>query len=198
MACFAFAQLLVSPLENSSNAIAIPAFASLRNFDFVGFFSTLGDIPSFVMANELTWSDFAALPFLIHGANLIPSAVLKTEKTFDLTFVVTFTAMLFLSQGLPERAASLQLTERQSIVFIATLLWVLRVGVFLIIRMLKNGSDSRHDEIKTSVLFNMFAHCVQAAWIVILGAPVFILLQSDPKVWTTPSFIPCFSYLWPL
>ena len=115
----------------------------------------------------------------IHWLVFIPSALLATEKFFDMTgqFDYSFLALYSLFRG-GEGPRSF----RQWVVTLFVLLWSVRLGVFLYLRIQRTNKDGRFDEIKHHVprFFNMWT--IQGCWVFLTMLPVFCLNGTEDEV----------------
>lgn len=129
----------------------------------------------------------------LHWLVFIPSALLATEKFFDTTghFDYSFLALYSLFSG-GEGPRSL----RQWVVTLFVLMWSVRLGVFLCLRIQRTNKDGRFDEIKHHVprFFNMWT--IQGCWVFLTMLPVFCLNGTEDEVpfptWTDYVGVLCF------
>lgn len=114
--------------------------------------------------------------FVIQWIVFIPSQIFHTERYFDLTGSFTYAAItLILLLAVPEKGV------RSIVIGIVVIVWALRLGTFLFLRISKDGSDSRFDEIKKSPLrfFNVWT--IQGLWISITASAAWIAMTSDKQ-----------------
>lgn len=69
---------------------------------------------------------------------------------------------------------------RQLLLSAGTAIWAARLGSFLFARIIKTGSDSRFDKVKTEPGKFLFFWFMQATWVSLTALPVFIA-NSIPK-----------------
>jgi steroid 5-alpha reductase family enzyme len=100
------------------------------------------------------------------------SALLHTEKLFDLSGALTYQAITIALLALRP-----SISFRQIIAGTFVLVWSARLGGFLFIRVLKI-SDKRFDELKTPVKF-LIPFTLQILWVYITALAVYILLSID-------------------
>ena len=125
--------------------------------------------------------------FLISmGLNLImflPAYLLKTDKLTDISYAVTFVvvALYALITG--------GITTPSLILFSIVLLWAIRIGSYLLIRIRKIGKDKRFDDKRSNFLkFLSF-------W-VLQGLTVWaILIPSTMFFAKSPTDIPAYAYI---
>lgn len=114
----------------------------------------VGGMPVFAVA--VAWI------FLVQILAFIPAWLYRTEKFYDLTgsltYVTTILGALFLSghYGAP----SIMITA-------AVVLWALRLGPFLFMRVRRAGADDRFDQIKKSFLRFLNVWMTQGLWVTI-------------------------------
>lgn len=92
------------------------------------------------------------------------AAALQTEKFYDALGSASFITLALgsLLDGKPHHG----LHWRQILVSIMVLLWTARLGGFLVIRILHDGSDSRFEQAKKSPMMYLFF------WTLQVGAPL--------------------------
>lgn len=123
-----------------------------------------------------------ALVFLVQWIVYIPSQIAKTERFYDITASLTYASIsLFLLIVMPDK------NPRSILLGLVIIIWALRLGTFLFIRVSKAGSDDRFDElIKAPVRF-LFAWTTQGLWITAVASAGWIAMtsdtQSDSYVW---------------
>ncbi|MFW9853694.1 MAG: DUF1295 domain-containing protein [Candidatus Thorarchaeota archaeon] len=99
------------------------------------------------------------ITFLIQWIAFIPSYIKRTEKFFDLTgsftyiFVVVFAVLLS------------PLNIRSVVLMVLILIWALRLGAFLFIRVLRAGEDRRFATLKHSASRFLITWTLQGLWV---------------------------------
>lgn len=129
---------------------------------------TIQGIPLFAAA--------VACAFLIQWLVYIPSQIFDTESFFDLTGSLTYVGIsLTLLLVIPDKS------PRAVVLGILVVIWALRLGTFLFLRIKRAGSDSRFDEIKKSPLrfFNVWT--IQGLWITMTASAAWIAMTSDQQ-----------------
>lgn len=127
---------------------------------------TLLGLPAFVVA--------VIVAFLVQWAVFIPSAVLRTERWFDLTGSLTFIGVsLLLVLSAP--AAGL----RAWVLTIMVVLWAVRLGSFLFLRIRKAGVDDRFDAIKTNPFSFLRVWTIQGLWVSATASAAWIAISSS-------------------
>ena len=103
--------------------------------------------------------------FLIHLLVFIPSYYYQTEKFFDLTGTVSYVSsvlFIFFKSNIVE---SINLGSLVLSTFI--IIWSLRLGTFLFLRIKKAGKDRRFNEIKKSFSWFFMTFSVSGMWVTI-------------------------------
>ena len=129
---------------------------------------------------------FASLIFLIQWIVFVPSYLIGTEKSYDITASLTAIGIVWLATFLAPPSPLGKL--------LATLisLWAIRLGGFLYFRVHKAGKDDRFDNLKTDFLKYAMAWNIQALWIFILLLPTLNALHGKvPSLWTPISILGC-------
>ena len=102
------------------------------------------------------------LAFLIHWLFFIPAYLLKTEKFFDLTGSLTYISIMvyvvYTKNNLQEQMGSIILAS-------LVILWAVRLGSFLFLRIKKAGEDKRFREIKTSFARFFLLWTISGMWV---------------------------------
>ena len=102
------------------------------------------------------------LAFLIHWLFFIPAYLLKTEKFFDLTGSLTYISIMvyvvYTKNNLQEQLGSIILAS-------LVILWAVRLGSFLFLRIKKAGEDKRFREIKTSFARFFLLWTISGMWV---------------------------------
>ena len=127
--------------------------------------ATIGGIPLFALA--------VAAAFAIQVIAFIPAMLLQTERFFDLTGSLTFlviSAALVLLTPMPD--------ARSWILAAMVMLWAVRLGSFLALRVHKAGSDGRFDAIKGSPLRFLHVWVIQGAWVSLTAAAAWIAISA--------------------
>ena len=100
---------------------------------------------------------------LIHWVAFVPALIFKTEKFYDLTGSICYAfAAIFVYQQTYGATFSLSL-----FISISVLIWTLRLGYFLLKRVLDAGEDKRFRTIKTSPSQFFMTFNLSALWVVI-------------------------------
>lgn len=102
------------------------------------------------------------LSFITHWLLFIPAYVFKTEKFYDLTGTISYISivlyvLLSSTNGI--------INYGNIIVSSLIIMWTLRLGIFLFIRIKKAGEDKRFREIKKSFSWFFMAFTISGMWV---------------------------------
>ena len=115
----------------------------------------------------------ALLALALQWLAFVPAWLLQTEKFYDLTGSCTYLAVIWLAVGLSGASDSRSLLLAGCIS-----LWALRLGSFLFLRVLKDGSDSRFDRIKPHAGRFLFTWSLQGLWVLITAGCALAAISS--------------------
>ena len=108
------------------------------------------------------------LAFIIQWVLFIPAYLLQTEKFFDISGSITYISVVsycFFNYYDPEK-----LNIGNAILSIIIIIWALRLGSFLFIRIKKAGEDIRFREIKKSPTRFFMTWTLQGMWVSLCSA----------------------------
>lgn len=111
--------------------------------------------------------------FAIQFIMFIPAFIWQTEKYFDLTGSLTYISLTLLALLLRE-----DLDTRAMLLGCMVILWALRLGSFLFLRIKKEGKDGRFDELKPSFVRFLNVWNIQGLWVSLTAAAAFATLTS--------------------
>lgn len=126
--------------------------------------------PSFQVILKCLYVDFC-----IQWSMYIVSVAIKHERFFDISGSVTFFLLAYLSYEW-----SGYWTTRQTMQTAMVCIWALRLGLFLYVRIVKEGSDCRFDHIRHSPLRFFVAWTLQGIWIFVTILPT-LLVNSEHR-----------------
>jgi len=112
--------------------------------------------------------------FFLQWIVFIPSYLLSTEHFFDLTGSVTFITVSILAFLMNDSN-----NLRQLIVLILIMIWALRLGSFLFLRIRKAGEDSRFTTIKKDFLVFFLTWNLQGLWVLFTLFGALTILTSN-------------------
>jgi steroid 5-alpha reductase family enzyme len=131
--------------------------------------SRFNGIPVFALA--------VGLAFLINWVAFIPAYLLQSEKFYDLTGGITYISVTILAIVLTP------VVDGRSILLVTlVIIWSARLSSFLFRRIIKEGKDSRFDDIKPSFMrfFNVWS--IQALWVVFTMAAALAAITTTTRV----------------
>jgi steroid 5-alpha reductase family enzyme len=119
----------------------------------------------------------ALIAFFMQWLAFIPAFINKTEHFFDLTGGLAYLAVIgfALWQSGPADLRTLLITGLMG-------LWAVRLASFLFLRVRRQGSDSRFDEIKLSFPRFLVAWTMQGLWVLLTAAAGLAAITSAEKV----------------
>ena len=103
--------------------------------------------------------------FLIHLLVFIPSYYYQTEKFFDLTGTVSYVSSALFIFFKSNTVESINLGSLVLSTFI--IIWSLRLGTFLFLRIKKAGKDRRFNQIKKSFSWFFMTFSISGMWVTI-------------------------------
>ncbi len=106
-----------------------------------------------------------AWAFLINWIAFVPSNIAQTEKYYDLVGSLTYLSVIGLALVLTP-----ELSLRAKLAAAMVIIWALRLGTFLFIRINQDGHDDRFDEIKVNPSRFFIAWTIQGLWALVTAA----------------------------
>ena len=103
--------------------------------------------------------------FLIHLLIFVPSYYFQTEKFFDLTGTISYVSSVLFIFFKSNTVDSINLGSLALSTFI--IIWSLRLGIFLFLRIKKAGKDRRFNEIKKSFSWFFMTFSLSGMWVTI-------------------------------
>ena len=137
-------------------------------------------LTSFVDQNSISYGSLSLfllctiVIFSLQWIVFIPSYLLSTEHFFDLTGSVTFITVSILAFLMNDSN-----NLRQLIVLILIMIWALRLGSFLFLRIRKAGKDSRFTTIKKDFLVFFLTWNLQGLWVLFTLFGALTILTSN-------------------
>lgn len=132
----------------------------------------IGTIPGFAIA--------VASAYIVQWIAYIPAAITKTDRYFDATGSATYivvTALLI--------AVAPHFTPLAVLLSAMVIIWAARLGVFLFIRNIRSGGDSRFDEIKGNKLRFLSVWTMQGLWVSLTAAAAWIAISANSSAQVT-------------
>ena len=125
--------------------------------------------------------------FVIQWLAYIPAFIFKTEKFYDLTGSFTYiTAILY---ALYSTNSSQNLDLGSLIIGTAIILWAIRLGSFLFMRIHKDKKDGRFDSIKTSFSQFFMTWTLQGMWVFICSSAALVAIANPMGVVVNSVFV---------
>jgi steroid 5-alpha reductase family enzyme len=123
-----------------------------------------------------------AAAFAVQWIAFIPAWFLQTERFFDVTGSVTFLIVTLGAFEIREAPGT-----RSLLIAALIALWALRLGLFLFLRVSRDGEDRRFRQIKPNFSVFLMTWTLQGLWVSFTAAPALAaLLASHDKApdWT--------------
>jgi steroid 5-alpha reductase family enzyme len=131
--------------------------------------STVGGFPVFALC--------VVLAFVIQWVAFVPAYLLQTERFYDLTGSLTYitvaVAAVLLSAGADARSWLLAAM---------VVVWAVRLGAYLFLRIRRAGADSRFDDIKPSFARFLRAWTLQGLWVTVTASAALAAITSTVRV----------------
>ena len=159
--------------------LGVVIFALLFSWMISGESLILNDHPALIL--------LFGLSFLIQWIAYIPSVILKTEKFYDLTGSITYITLMLISIYLASLFNVLSITK--IIIAGAIIIWALRLGSFLFMRIHKAGEDKRFADIKVNPPRLLMTWTLQGLWVCICSASALVALTSSMMLDISTIFI---------
>lgn len=127
----------------------------------------LGGAPVFALC--------AALAFAVNWLAFVPAYLRRTERFYDMTGTLTYLAVVTLAAWAGSGSSLAVLLA------ILVSVWALRLGTFLVLRIRRDGTDGRFDDIKVDPVRFLMSWTLQALWVVLTaGAALAAMTTADP------------------
>jgi steroid 5-alpha reductase family enzyme len=120
------------------------------------------------------------LIFVIQWIAYIPAFIFKTEKFYDLTGSLTYIAAISFALYSTNTSQSLDLGSL--IIGAAIIIWAVRLGSFLFMRVHKDKKDGRFDSIKTSFSQFFMTWTLQGMWVFICSSAALVAIANPTGV----------------
>ena len=120
------------------------------------------------------------LIFVIQWIAYIPAFIFKTEKFYDLTGSLTYITAISFALYSTNTPQNLDLGSL--IIGIAIILWAIRLGSFLFMRIHKDKKDGRFDSIKTSFSQFFMTWTLQGMWVFICSSAALVAIANPTGV----------------
>lgn len=128
---------------------------------------TLGGIPLIAIG--------IGIAFLVQWIVFVPSFLARTEHFFDLTGSLTYITVTLALLAMAQTGA------RAVVLAVMIVLWALRLGTFLFLRVRKAGKDGRFDDRKNSLPAFLAVWTVQGLWVSTTALAAWIAITSEQQ-----------------
>lgn len=146
-------------------AVAVGALVVLAGSDGS---SEVGWIPVFAVCGFLAYA--------INWAVFVPSSLAETERYFDLTGSATYVTVVAVALLLGD-----ELDARAIVVGAMVVVWAVRLGSFLFLRIRRAGKDERFDRIKTDRLRFFMTWTLQGLWVLLTLACALAIITGTER-----------------
>ena len=120
------------------------------------------------------------MAFVIQWIAYIPAFILKTEKFYDLTGSLTYITVILFTLYSTNTSPTLDLGGL--IIGVAIIIWAVRLGSFLFMRIHKDKKDGRFDSIKTSFSQFFMTWTLQGMWVFICSSAALVAIANPTGV----------------
>jgi steroid 5-alpha reductase family enzyme len=120
-----------------------------------------------------------ALAFIIQWIAFVPAYLLRTEKFYDLTGSITYISVVVLAVLMRPAA---EVDTRGWLLFGMVIIWTVRLGSFLFLRIKAAGEDRRFREIKQSFPRFLLAWTIQGLWVVFSLSAALVAITSLKQI----------------
>ena len=127
------------------------------------------------------------MAFVIQWIVYIPAFVFKTEKFYDITGSFTYIGTILFALYASGSFQNLRLGS--ILIGLAIIIWAIRLGSFLFMRIHKDKIDGRFDSIKTSFSQFFMTWTLQCMWVFICSSAALIAIANPSGVPINSVFI---------
>ena len=127
------------------------------------------------------------MAFVIQWIAYIPAFVFKTEKFYDITGSFTYIGTILFALYASGSFQNLKLGN--IFIGLAIIIWAIRLGSFLFMRIHKDKKDGRFDSIKTSFSQFFMTWTLQGMWVFICSSAALIAIANPSGVPINSVFI---------
>ncbi len=118
--------------------------------------------------------------FVLHWLVFVPSFLRQTEHYFDLTGSLSFIATVLLANWLAGTTSGED--PRALLLSAMVLIWAVRLGSFLFLRVKRTGQDRRFNEMKTRFWRFLFTWTLGGLWVLMTLAAALAAITSGRAV----------------
>jgi len=156
-------------------------------FIFTKLYADVISFNSIELSGESLVGHLFVMIFVIQWIAYLPAFIFKTEKFYDLTGSLTYiTAILF---ALYSTNSSQNFDLGGLIIGAAIIMWAVRLGSFLFMRIHRDKKDGRFDSIKTSFSQFFMTWTLQGMWVFICSSAALVAIANPMGVVINSVFI---------
>ncbi len=119
------------------------------------------------------------LSYTLHWIAFIPAYLFKTEKFYDILGTIAYLSVTGLAIYFTLYLSEEKLQSRSIFVASLVIIWALRLGIFLLIRVLKNGEDRRFREPMQSFSKFLLWWSMSAFWVFLTTLNAITMLTNN-------------------
>ena len=127
------------------------------------------------------------ITFVVQWVAYVPAYALKTEKFYDLTGGLTYLSIFIYCLIATQSIEHVKFSN--IIVAGAIMIWAIRLGSFLFMRIVRDGKDKRFNLIKTSFSRFFMTWTLQGMWVFICSSSALVAITSPTGVIVNNVFI---------
>ena len=127
------------------------------------------------------------ITFVVQWIAYVPAYALKTEKFYDLTGSLTYLSIFIYCLVATQSIEHVKFSN--IIVAGAIMIWAIRLGSFLFMRIARDGKDKRFNLIKTSFSRFFMTWTLQGMWVFICSSSALVAITSPTGVIVNNVFI---------
>ena len=127
------------------------------------------------------------ITFVVQWVAYVPAYALKTEKFYDLTGGLTYLSIFIYCLIATQSIEHVKFSN--IIVAGAIMIWAIRLGSFLFMRIARDGKDKRFNLIKTSFSRFFMTWTLQGMWVFICSSSALVAITSPTGVIVNNVFI---------
>ena len=156
-------------------------------FIFTKLYADAISFNSIELSGENLVGHLLVMIFVIQLIAYIPAFIFKTEKFYDLTGSLTYISAILLALYSTNTSQSFDLGGL--IIGAAIIMWAVRLGSFLFMRIHKDKKDGRFDSIKTSFSQFFMTWTLQGMWVFICSSAALVAIANPTGVVINSIFI---------
>ncbi|MEL6237212.1 MAG: DUF1295 domain-containing protein [Pseudomonadota bacterium] len=123
------------------------------------------------------------LAMVINWLVFIPSAIAKSDTFYDTTGAITYATVTLVACFISYNHHDNSLDWRSMIIAALVIVWCVRLGSFLFIRIhAMGGTDSRFEKIKVDPARFLVAWTLQGLWVVLTASAAHVAILAETRV----------------